>query len=146
MASKAVASPPPAEWPAVVLDSQGLWAIANNDSEDVRAVVASSKAGRVRLFVPTAVLAETLRGNQNDAPLNQVVKKIDVVELTEKLARDAAKLKASAGLSGVAATIDAIVVATSAEAGGGLVITSDPGDMRTLANQVVGVTIKVLSV
>jgi predicted nucleic acid-binding protein len=95
MASKRVASPPPAEWPAVVLDSQGLWALANNDSEDLRAVVASSKAGRVRLFVPTAVLAETLRGNQNDAPVDQVVKKIDVVELTEKLARDAARLKAS---------------------------------------------------
>jgi predicted nucleic acid-binding protein len=96
--------------------------------------------------VPTAVLAETLRGNQNDAPVNQVVKKIDVVELTEKLACDAAKLKASAGLPGVAAAVDAIVVATSAEAGGGLVITSDPGDIRTLANQVVGVTIKVVSV
>lgn len=146
MARRRIVTAPPAEWAAVVLDSQGLRAIASNNSEDVRAVVASSKAGYVRILVPTAVLAETLRGNKSDAPLNQVTKKIDVVPLTEDLARHAANLKGSAGLSGVAATVDAIVVATSAASRGGLIITSDPRDIRALAARVVGVKIKVLTV
>ncbi len=124
---------PPAPWPSVVLDSEGVWSVARNDSEDVRAVLAASREAGVPVLVPTAVLAETLYGDARDARANQVLKRLTVVAITEQLARAAAGLKRAAGMSGVAATIDAIVVAVSLAFGGGVVLTSDIHDMRALA-------------
>jgi hypothetical protein len=37
-------------------------------------------------------------------------------------------------MTGVAATIDAVVVATSETVGGGVILTSDPADIRVLAD------------
>lgn len=68
-----------APWPSVVLDTAGLWAVARNDSEDARAVLAASGAAGVRVLVPTAVLAETLLGDRRDARANQVVGRLEVV-------------------------------------------------------------------
>jgi predicted nucleic acid-binding protein len=128
-----VKNAPPAPWPSAVLDSQGLWAVARNDSEDARAVLAASSQSGVPVLVPAVVLAETLFGDERDARANQVLKKIQVIPVTDPIARSAARLKQAAGMTGVAATIDAIVVATSAAAGGGVILTSDPGDIRALA-------------
>jgi predicted nucleic acid-binding protein len=127
-------SAPPAPWPSVVLDSEGLWAVARNDSEDATAVLAASRAGRVAVLVPAAVLADTLFGDRRDARANQVLKGLQVVPTTEQIARLAAELKNLAGMAGVAATIDAIVVAVSATAGGGVILTSDVDDIRQLAS------------
>jgi hypothetical protein len=57
-----------------------------------------------------------------------------VIAITDPIARAAAVLKRDAGMAGVAATIDALVVATSAAAGGGVVLTSDVDDIRALAD------------
>lgn len=122
-----------APWPAVVLDSEGLWAVARNDSEDVRAVLQMSRARGVAVLVPTIVIAETLFGDQRDARANQAIKKLQVVTISEPLARSAAHLKRAAGVSGVAATVDAIVVAVAAAAGGGAILTADPDDIRKLS-------------
>jgi predicted nucleic acid-binding protein len=54
---------PLAPWPAVVLDSQGLWAAARNDDVDARAVLAASSRAGVPVIVPAVVLAETLFGD-----------------------------------------------------------------------------------
>jgi predicted nucleic acid-binding protein len=129
-----------------VLDSQGLWAVARNESEDARAVLAVSSQAGVPVFVPAAVLAETLFGDSRDARANQVVKKVQVVQLTEAIARAAAELKRLAGMTGVAATIDAIVVATSAAAGGGVVVTADVNDIRALADRVTAIRIRPVRV
>jgi predicted nucleic acid-binding protein len=137
---------PPAPWPSVVLDSQGLWAVARNDSDDARAVLAASSQAGVPVLIPAAVLAETLMGDERDARANQVLKKLQVVPLTDSIARSAARLKRLAGMTGVAATIDAIVVATSAAAGGGVILTSDPDDIRILAGHVSGIRIRPVSV
>ena len=117
----------------MVLDSEGLWVVARNDSEDARAVLAASRQAGVPVLVPAAVLAETLFGDERDTRVNQALKKLQVVPLTEAVARSAAELKRLAGMTGVAATIDAIVVATSAAVGGGVVLTSDVDDVRALA-------------
>ena len=45
---------PLAPWPAVVLDSQGLWALARNDDEDARAVLAASSRAGVPVLVSAA--------------------------------------------------------------------------------------------
>lgn len=133
MVRRGLKKAPPAPWPSVVLDSQGLWAVARNDSEDAWAVLAASSQAGVPVLVPAAVLAETLFGDERDARANQVLKKLQIVPLTEAIARSAAQLKRLAGMTGAAATIDAIVVATSAAAGGGVILTSDPEDIRRLA-------------
>ena len=134
MVHRGLTKVPPAPWPSAVLDSEGLWAVARNDSEEARAVLAASAHAGVPVLVPAAVLAETLFGDGRDARANQVAKKLQVVPLTEPIARSAAGLKRLAGQTGVAATIDAIVVATSAAVGGGVVLTSDIHDIRALAN------------
>jgi predicted nucleic acid-binding protein len=96
--------------------------------------------------VPTAVLAESLFGDGRDARANQVLKKLQVVPLTDTIARSAAGLKRHAGIAGVAATIDAIVVATSAAVGGGVVLTSDVDDIRRLARGVASARIRPVRV
>jgi predicted nucleic acid-binding protein len=130
----------------VVLDSEGLWAVARNDSSDVRAVLAASRNAGVAVLVPAVVLAETLFGDERDARANQVLKRLVVVEITEPVARLAAKLKNLAEMPGVAATVDAIVVATSALAGGGVIITSDANGIGKLANVAVTVRIRPVRV
>lgn len=120
--------------------------MSRNDNEDARAVLAASRQAGVPVLVPAAVLAETLFGNERDARANQVLKRLQIVPLTESLARSAAELKRLAGVTGVAATIDAVVVATSAAVGGGLVLTSDVDDVRTLARGATGIRIRPLRV
>jgi len=137
---------PPAPWPSVVLDSEGLWAVARNDSEDARAVLTASNEAGVPVLVPAAVLAETLFGDGRDARANQALKKLQIIPVTDPIARLAAGFKRQAGMTGVAPTIDAIVVATSAAAGGGVVLTSDIDDIRALANCATGVRIRPVRV
>lgn len=146
MVRRGLKNVPPAPWPSVVLDGQGLWAVARNDSDDARAVLAASSEAGVPVLVPAAVLAETLLGDERDARANQVLKKLQVVSLTDSIARSAARLKRLAGMTGVAATIDAIVVATSAAAGGGVILTSDSDDIRALASHVSDMRIKPIHV
>jgi predicted nucleic acid-binding protein len=100
---------------------------------DVASALHEVQAGVPVLF-PAAVLAETLFGDERDARVNQVLKKPQIVSLTDSIARSAARLKRLAGIVGGAATIDAIVVATSAAAGGRVILASDPEDVRRLAS------------
>jgi len=130
----------------VVLDSEGLWAIARNDSEDARAVLAASNQEGVPVLVPAVVLAEALFGDRRDSRANQALKKLQVIPVTDLIARSAAELKLDAGMTGIAPTIDAIVVATSAAAGGGVVLTADVDDVRALANCATGVRIRPVRV
>ncbi len=130
----------------MVLDSEGLWAVARNDSEDARAVLAASREAGVPVLVPAAVLAETLFGDRRDARANQALGKFHVVPISEPVARMAAALKRVAGMGGVAATVDALVVAVSAAAGGGAVLTADADDIRTLAGAVPEVRIRPVRV
>lgn len=146
MVRRGLRSVRPAPWPSVVLDSEGLWAVARNDNEDARAVLASSREAGVPVLVPAVVFAETLFGDSRDARANQVLKKLQVVPVDEPLARVAAELKRSADMGGVAATVDAIVVAVSAAAGGGVVLTADADDIRKLASAVSDARIRPIRV
>jgi predicted nucleic acid-binding protein len=137
--------PPPAPWSSVVLDSEGLWAVARNDNDDAQAVVTASMVAGVPVLVPAAILAETLHGDARDARANQVLKKLQIVDLTDPIARLAAQLKLRASMVGVRATIDAVVVAVSAMAGGGVIVTSDVEDIRRLAGTS-GVRIRTVQV
>ncbi|MHB8504844.1 MAG: PIN domain-containing protein [Acidimicrobiales bacterium] len=129
-----------------MLDSEGLWAVARNDSEDARAVLASSREAGVPVLVPSVVLAETLFGDNRDARANQALKKLQVVPVSESVARMAAELKRLTDMTGVAGTADALVVAVSAAAGGGVVLTADADDIGKLAGAVSDVRIRPIRV
>ncbi len=84
-------------------------------------------------MLPAVVIAESTRAAASDALVNRVVRAVDVVSTGEAEAREAARLKRLAGMSGVEQTIDALVVAAATLAGGGAVLTSDPDDIEALA-------------
>jgi hypothetical protein len=81
--------------------------------------------------VPLAVLAEVYRGDASDAGVDRLfVAGVRRAGLDLRTVRLAGRLRSRAG---VGSAVDAIVVATAVRLGGGVVATSDPGDMRALA-------------
>jgi predicted nucleic acid-binding protein len=82
---------------------------------------------------PAVVIAESTRGDPSDARINAVVSKTTVAPAGEIEARTAVRLKKGAEMSGVEHTLDALVVATAAVAGGGAILTTDEGDIEALA-------------
>lgn len=109
-------------------------------------MLAASHQASVPVLVPAIVLAETLFGDGRDASVHRVLKRLEVVPVTDSLARHAAGIKRVAGRQGAAPTIDAVVVATSVAAGGGVVLTSDVDDIRALASYADGVRIRPVRV
>jgi hypothetical protein len=76
-------------------------------------------------------VAETVRGGAGDAPVNRVRKAVGEVDVTdEPVGRTAGRLL---GSTRSPATVDAIVVATAIEAGGGVILTGDADDLSLLA-------------
>ena len=145
MVRRGVAKAGPAPWLSLVLDSEGLWAVARNDSEDARAALSASRAAGIPVVVPSVILAETLHGDQRDARANQALKNL-VLPTTEEMARVAAVLKRKSGMRGVKATVDALVVATSLYLDGGAILTSDPDDIDRLAAAYLDLRIRAILV
>lgn len=96
--------------------------------------------------MPAVVLAETLIGDNRDARANQALEKLQVVPVSESVARVAAGLKRLADMGGVAGTVDALVVAISAAAGGGVVLTADADDIGKLAGGISDVRLRPVRV
>lgn len=123
----------------LVVDSGGLSALAER-SEDAVAAVEISHASAV-VVVPSVVIAESLRGDAADARTNQILSGLEVADIGEREAREAARLKKASRMAGVAHTIDALVVAVASLAGGGAILTSDVEDIAALATARPNVTI-----
>jgi predicted nucleic acid-binding protein len=105
-----------------------------------RAVVARLKEGLLagrRITLPTVVLAEGWRGGERSARVAALIEACVVEPLLEAVARRAGE---AVGAVRGAATIDAIVVASAATRGD-VVLTSDPDDLRPLAEHLGGVGI-----
>jgi hypothetical protein len=78
------------------------------------------------------VVAETVRGSAEDAAVNRVIKAVgEVSPADERTGRGAGALLGAARST---STIDALVVASAIEAGGGVVLTGDPDDLEPLAS------------
>lgn len=96
-------------------------------------------AGAVELgaevSIPAVVIAETVHSAATDAPVNRVLKAVGQLNVINDVVDDAIGGTAGQLLdkSGSTATVDAIVVATAVEAGGGIMFTGDPGDLCVLA-------------
>lgn len=115
----------------LILDSGAVIALARNDDR-ARAVLRSAHERQVPVSIPAVVVAETVRGVASDARTNRVVAAVgEVIPVDEAVGRAAGALL---GTTASAATIDALVVACAISVGGGVVLTSDPSDLRVLAD------------
>lgn len=123
----------------VVLDAEAFNALAGPDSirkQKVRRIVRRSVVLGRETIVPTLVLAELYRGRGRnqlvDACLAREAASLDTRDSDRTLARIVGGVLAAAG-AGSEDIVDAHVVATAVEAGGGVVVTGDPEDLERLA-------------
>jgi predicted nucleic acid-binding protein len=115
----------------LVLDAEGVAKAAANDQR-VLAHLAVALRRQARVVVSTVTLAEILRGSPRDAPVHRVLNRVSHEPVTEHLGRAAGALLGTTRLPGTA-TVDAVVAATALDQPGPvLILTSDPGDLRTL--------------
>lgn len=85
-------------------------------------------------LVPAVVLTETLSGDhRRDYRENRLLRTCDLRAVDEALAREAGALRAKVHARRTPSAVDAIVVAVADQVGGGIVLSSDPGDLRALA-------------
>jgi len=116
----------------LILDSGAVIALSRGEAR-VRAFVQRAVEVGAWVEVPAVVVAETTRGTARDAAVNRVLAAVgEVPSLGEGVARRAGALLGETGRDD---TIDALVVAHAVEAGGGLILTSDPSDGRALAGR-----------
>jgi hypothetical protein len=114
----------------LILDSHGVTSLAGD-----RARLAELRnRGEWPPLVPTVVLTEALSGDhRRDYHENRLLRTCDIQAVDEALAREAAALRAKVRARRIPSAVDAIVVAVADQAGGGIVLSSDPGDLRSLA-------------
>ena len=115
----------------LILDSGAVIALSRSDLR-ARAMLAAAREAGVEVSIPSVVIAETVRGSAKDASVNRVINAVgEVTSTSEKTGRTAGALLGAARST---ATIDALVVASVIELGGGVVLTGDPGDLGPLAD------------
>lgn len=96
------------------------------------------------VLLPAAVLAEHYRGGGHDQVADSCLGRstgIQVIDTTRQLARQVGHILAGAGC-GSAEHVDATVVAAALAAGGGVIATADPDDLRLLSAGLVGIVIE----
>lgn len=118
----------------LVLDSGALSALATQRAR----LDELQRRGLWPPQVPCVVLTEALTGDhRRDFHANRLLRTCQVRAVDESHARYAARLRTATGRAGRISVADAIVVAVAvavADAGAGSVVfTSDPGDLRALA-------------
>ncbi len=110
----------------LILDSGAVIALARNDPR-ARAVLTAAWEIGADVSIPAIVLAETVRGAADDAPVNRVIEAVGrVLPVDEPIGRTAGSLLAASGTN---ATVDAVVVASALAVGGAVVLTGDPDDL-----------------
>lgn len=119
--------------PVIVLDSGVIDQVVTN--KEFRAVLDDLVRSGWTPIIPTPLLAEAITGRPTDAPANQAISRIGTTPTDEPLARHAGALRHAAARSAgrrPPSGIDAIAAAHAADAGAGVVFTTDPGDLRRL--------------
>ena len=119
----------------LVLDAGGLSALAGQRArlQELR------RRGLWPAQVPTVVLTESLTGDhRRDFHVNRLLRVCQVRDVDETQAREAARLRAATGRAATISAVDAVVVASASGAPGAVVLTSDPGDLRALAEHAAG--------
>lgn len=116
----------------LVLDCEGLSKLIRRTPE-VTEWLAAAEAEDIRVVTSSVTLVEARDPRVGQARFDYAVSRVNVIPPTEVIARHAGKLLAAAGLHGHKYALDAIVAATAlASPAPAIVLTSDPGDLRTL--------------
>lgn len=121
-----------------MLDSEAFSALAGRRSrrqQEVRAALAAAADLRRDVIVPAVVLAELYRGPSRASLLDACLSR-ETGLLIRSTDRSFARLVGgvlAAARSATELIVDAHVVAAAVEAGGGVVLTSDPKDLVKLA-------------
>ncbi len=90
------------------------------------------RRGAGRVLVPSIVTVEALTGEDRDAPINRILKQVDVDELLPlERTRAAARLRQSTAGSAV----DAVVAEAAVRTRAAYLVTSDPSDMTALLEE-----------
>jgi len=99
----------------------------------VQAILTEAARRNALVRIPAAVLSEVYRGSRRDAGIDRVVGRGNrVVQLDHRTGRVAGGLLGRDDLDSCHA-VDASVVATAIRLGGGVVMTGDPDDLRSMA-------------
>ncbi len=115
-----------------VLDSQGLTLAIAQDAKVTR-WLATAKTDGGRIITSATTLVEVIHPKSRKTALEWTLSLMEVVPVTEQLARKAAQLLQVAGKHGHKDALDAIVTATSlAQSAPVTILTSDPEDLITL--------------
>lgn len=119
----------------IIVDSGALIAWSRGD-ERVRAIMLQADRLALPLVVPIVVIAQVIRGGPSDALINRFLKQAkELSPVTPTLARQAGILL---GRTGTTDVIDAFVVAEALHSAPSMIITSDPGDIRSLLQSDLG--------
>ncbi len=114
----------------LVLDAGGLSALAGQRArlQELR------QRGLWPAQVPSVVLTEALTGDhRRDFATNRLLRACQVRTVEERTAREAARLRTASGRAGTISAVDAIVVALAETLSDPVILTSDPADLRALA-------------
>lgn len=134
----------------VVLDSEAVSALAAPRERAVaarraQAVLAEALRRNALVRIPAAVLSEVYRGSRRDAGVDRIVGRGNrVIQLDHRSARAAGGLLGRDDLDSCH-VVDASVVATAIRLGGGVIVTGDPDDLRSLARDHHSVAVQALS-
>jgi len=118
----------------VVLDGAGLqaWAKRVPPRGLLTVMEVLHRRGAGRVLVPSVVTVEALTGDARDAPVNHVLKQVDLDEtLPLDRTRTAARLRQDTDASAV----DAMVAEAAVRTRAAFLLTSDPGDMTALLDR-----------
>lgn len=114
----------------LVLDAGGVSALAGQ-----RARLAElRRRGLWPAQVPAVVLVEALTGDhRRDLHVNRLLRSCQIRDVDETQGREGARLRTATGRAGTISATDAIVAAFASSRVDSVVLTSDPVDLRALA-------------
>ena len=132
---------------SIILDSEAISLLARpaqpSRKKRVQEWIEAAKVTGAAVVVPAAVLAEQYRGGSHDQLIDACLSRypgIEVEDTTRSLARSTGNILGKARL-GSEHHVDATVIAVAFARGGGVILTSDPGDLEKLAAGTTGITI-----
>lgn len=113
----------------LVLDAGGVSALAGDRARLAELL----RRGLWPPQVPAVVLCEALTGDpRRDFHADQLLRTCQVRDVTETVAREAARLRTTTGRTGSISAVDAVVAAFAAARPDAVVLTSDPTDTTAL--------------
>lgn len=116
----------------LVLDSEGLSKVVRDDRQ-VMAMLEQARLDDTAVVTSAVTLVEARDPRTPQARFDWVLSRIEIVPVTEQIARQASRLLAGASLHGHKYALDALVGATALLAPGpAVILSSDPDDLAVL--------------